>query len=58
MNITIKYELFGSHSGDDENFIILVCDTRLAGSFRCANGMYYLRNCALLCYYVATSGNF
>jgi hypothetical protein len=27
MDIIIKYERFGSHSGDDENFSILGCDT-------------------------------
>jgi len=26
MNITIKYERFGSHTGDAENCIILGCD--------------------------------
>jgi hypothetical protein len=27
MNVTIKYERFGSHSGDAENSSILGCDT-------------------------------
>ena len=27
MNITLKYETFGTHSGDAENFSILGCDS-------------------------------
>ena len=31
---------------------------RLSGSFWCSKGLYYLQNCALLCYYAANSDNF
>ena len=59
MNITIKYERFGSHSGDAENFGILGCDSVVwpvySGVLRdCTT----IENCPLLGYYVASSGNF
>jgi len=31
---------------------------RLAGSFWCSKGMYYLQNCDLLCHYASNSDNF
>jgi hypothetical protein len=49
MNINIKYEKFGSHSGDAQNSSILRFDS-LVGSFWCYKGLYYLQNCVLLGY--------
>ena len=41
MNTTLKYERFGSHSGNAENSSFLGCDTMsLAGRFR--NALFWL----------------
>jgi hypothetical protein len=57
MNVTTKFERFGSHSGDAENSSIRGCDT-VSCSVWCSKGLYYLQNCALLYYYTANSDNF